>query len=98
MTPTEASEPENQTQVFLNLNETGENKKKKKAKEKFQVGDHVRISRIKGTFEKGHTQNWTHEVFTVAKVLKQIRSRTSSKITMVMFSAVMNVIRKNVRA
>ena len=35
---------------------------------KFDVGDEVRISRQKGTFEKGFTSNWTEEVVTISSV------------------------------
>jgi len=35
---------------------------------KFKVGDKVRISKKKKTFEKGFTPNWTEEVFTIVKV------------------------------
>jgi len=38
------------------------------AKPKFKVGDRVRITRKKGTFEKGYTPNWTEEVFTISEV------------------------------
>ena len=34
----------------------------------FQVGDEVRITKAKGTFQKGYEQNWTEEVFKVARV------------------------------
>ena len=34
---------------------------------KFQVGDHVRISKAKRTFKKGYLPNWTREIFTVVK-------------------------------
>jgi len=66
MSPTEASDPKYSSQVWLNLNKT---ETKIKPKKIFAVGDHVRISRLKGTFEKGHAHNWTYEVFTVSKVL-----------------------------
>ena len=35
---------------------------------KFHVGDKVRITRKKGTFEKGFTPNWTEEQFTISSV------------------------------
>jgi hypothetical protein len=35
---------------------------------KYKVGDHVRVSKIKGIFEKGYTANWSTEIFTVDKV------------------------------
>ena len=34
----------------------------------FQVGDEVHITKVKGTFQKGYEQNWTEEVFKVARV------------------------------
>ena len=37
-------------------------------KPKFKVGDHVRISKYKNTFAKGHTQTWSGEVFFVSKI------------------------------
>ena len=35
---------------------------------KFSVGDKVRISKKKKTFEKGYTTKWTEEVFTIVEV------------------------------
>ena len=35
---------------------------------KFNVGDHVRISKYKHVFEKGYTPNWTTEIFTIKRV------------------------------
>jgi hypothetical protein len=34
---------------------------------KFKVGDHVRISKMKRTFEKGYLPNFSKEIFTVSK-------------------------------
>ena len=39
---------------------------------KFKVGDKVRISKTKGTFEKGYLSNWTEEVFSIAQRLRRI--------------------------
>ena len=39
---------------------------------KFNVGDQVRISKMKRTFEKGYLPGWTEEIFTV---LRRIRRR-----------------------
>lgn len=36
-------------------------------KYKFNVGDRVRISKVKQTFSKGYLPNWTDEVFTIYK-------------------------------
>ena len=41
---------------------------RKSASPKFHVGDKVRIRRMKGTFEKGFTPNWTAELFTISSV------------------------------
>ena len=35
---------------------------------KFKVGDHVRISKYKNIFAKGHMSNWSEEVFVIKKV------------------------------
>ena len=35
---------------------------------KFQVGDHVRISKYKNIFAKGYTPNWPEEVFVIKEV------------------------------
>ena len=40
----------------------------KKKKPKFSVGDKVRISKKKKTFEKGYTTRWTEEIFTIVEV------------------------------
>ena len=37
-------------------------------KPKFKVGDHVRISKYKNICAKGHTPNWSEEVFAVSKI------------------------------
>ena len=37
---------------------------------KFQVGDHVKISKYKNIFTKGYTPNWSEEIF----VIKEVRS------------------------
>ena len=34
----------------------------------FKLGDYVRISRLKGTFEKGYEENWTREVFQIVVI------------------------------
>ena len=34
---------------------------------KFNVGDHVRISKCKNIFVKGYTPNWSEEVFVIKK-------------------------------
>lgn len=41
-------------------------------KPKFKVGDYVRISKYKGTFEKGYTPNWSTEIFKIRKLQNTI--------------------------
>lgn len=41
---------------------------KKRGKVKFHLGDTVRISKIKGVFEKGYLPNWSTELFKIKKV------------------------------
>lgn len=40
-------------------------------KAQFKVGDKIRITREKATFEKGYESNWSREVFVVSKLLKR---------------------------
>ena len=35
---------------------------------KFKVGDHVRISKYKNIFTKGHTSDWSVEIFVIKKI------------------------------
>lgn len=63
MTPVEASNPENSPYII-----TGRKYVDVKPKKMFKVGDRVRISRIKGVFEKGYLPNWTEELFVVDKI------------------------------
>ena len=41
-------------------------------KNKFKVGDKVRISKYKNIFEKSYTPNWTREIFIVDKILPRV--------------------------
>ena len=43
-------------------------KKNNKEDPKFNVGDHVRISKYKFIFAKGYVPNWSEEVFVITKV------------------------------
>src|SRR5260221_2026290 len=70
MTPTEASLKENESRVLQNMmNKTIVVPRRKP---RLKVGDRVRISRIKRTFEKGYLPNWSEELFTIDKVQKTI--------------------------
>lgn len=65
MSPIDGSKDENKSSVFNNVNKFRD----KKIVTKLKVGDMVRISRVKGKFEKGFTQNWSNEVFEIYEVV-----------------------------
>ena len=46
---------------------------------KFSIGDNVRITKKKKTFDKGYTQRWMEEVFTISKI--QLTLPVTYKIT-----------------
>ena len=66
MSPTKAKMQKNRDKVYNYLYHDVQPSKIKKAK--FHVGDYVRISRVKGIFEKGYLPNWSREVFTVNEI------------------------------
>jgi len=66
MTSKEASKKENETKVWRNLYGNYDPPDCKALK--FSIGDKVRMTTKKGTFEKGYTPRWTEEVFTVSDV------------------------------
>ena len=65
MTPKEASDPKNREKLHHNLYPDPE---VIPPKPKFKVGDVVRVSRLKGTFEKGFHPSWSEELLKVIKV------------------------------
>ena len=67
MTPHEASQKHNAVEAYQNL--YSKNSTKITIKAKYKVGDKIRISRIKGIFDKGIEPNFSHEVFTIYQVL-----------------------------
>ena len=67
MTPVEASKKKNELTVWRNL--YPDRLKIYNINPKFSVGDRVRISKKKKTFEKGYTTRWTEEIFTITKIL-----------------------------
>ena len=65
MTPVEASCEVNENKVWRNLYpEFGG----VTLTPKFSIGDNVRITKKKNIFDKGYTQRWTEEVFTISKI------------------------------
>ena len=68
MTPKKASKKKMRKKVVVNL--YGDLIYWKPKKQKFAIGDKVRISKYKRrVFDKGYTPNWTEEVFVVDKVI-----------------------------
>lgn len=57
----------NMMEVWRNLNDRIPVIKNRKIK--FAIGDHVRISREKGQFEKGFEKNYSDEIFIISEVL-----------------------------
>ena len=66
MTPNEASKPENSGKVYSNLYPIESSLPKK---QKFKVGDFVRISKDKGKFRRGFRTNFTSGIFVISDVL-----------------------------
>ena len=76
ITPKETSCKENENNVWRNLYpEFGG----MTLTPKFSIDDHVRITKKKKTFDKGYTQRWTKEVFTISKI--QLTIPVTYKIT-----------------
>ena len=65
MTPKEASRKENEDEVWRNLYPEFDGIT---LTPKFSIGDHVRITKKKKTFDKGYTQRWTEEVFKISRI------------------------------
>ena len=66
MTPVEASKKKNELTVCKNL--YPDCLKNIDINPKFSIGDKVRISKKKKTFETGYTTRWTEEIFTITKI------------------------------
>ena len=49
--------------TYIDFNKEGHDKDPK-----FKVGDHIIISKYKNDFAKGHTPNWSEEVFAISKI------------------------------
>ena len=66
-TPNDAKKKKNYMEVLQNTIDSKPKLVMKKPK--FKVHDNVRISRVKGIFEKGFHPNWSQEIFTIVEVL-----------------------------
>lgn len=70
MTPHEATLKKNFNKLVDMYHQRYEDKRQQhKIIPKYNVGDWVRLSRIKGTFEKGYLPNWSREIFKINKVV-----------------------------
>jgi hypothetical protein len=67
MTPAEAIEPEG-VKILENRIEKTLYSQDDVPKAKLKIGDKVRISKVKGKFEKGYEPNWSAEIFTITKI------------------------------
>lgn len=68
MAPADVNDEESEKKAYQALLDYDAKKKIRKGKPKYKVGDIVRISRVKGAFEKEDTNNFTEELFEVVKV------------------------------
>ena len=66
LSPTDASKEKNE-KVLLDREDKKRSKLDKKSA-KFNVGDKVRISRVKGLFEKGYLPNWSEQVYKIINI------------------------------
>ena len=66
MTPVEASKKKHELTVWRTL--YPDHLEIRNINPEFSVGDKVRISKKKKTFEKGYTTRWTEEIFTIVEV------------------------------
>ena len=73
MSPLEAEKPINESKVRQNLTDFfSKNSRLKPQKQKFQVGDKVRVWKFHRTFKRGYDHNFTDEYFVIHKVLKNL--------------------------
>ena len=72
MSPLEAEKDENEIKVRQTYFEKYRKADMKKQKAKFSVGDSVRIYKERGTFHRGYNEDFTEEIFTITKVMKNL--------------------------
>lgn len=66
--PINAARKENAIKIgTLNFDKTGHNSEVDKKSNTINIGDYVRVQRLKGTFEKGYTITYTKKIFQVVK-------------------------------
>lgn len=65
MTPTEARGLDAEGIRKLWVHQYGDLPQKNKRKASFKLGDWVRVSRVKGVFEKGYEPSWSYAIYRV---------------------------------
>ena len=68
MAPKDVSKS-NEQEIWLKQEKMSLPPRRRKKRNDFHVGMYVRVSKAKGTFEKGYTHNWTTEVFQISEIL-----------------------------
>ena len=66
---------DNTPQVFTNLYSIPKVGRKVTTKRNFKEGDLVRISKLRGVFDKKYEQSYTDELFTVSEVVSRLYTR-----------------------
>ena len=64
MTPIAGSKPENEVEIFRNLQD-----RRKRIEPKYKVGDLVRTADIRSTFSKGDSTNWSYKLYQITEVI-----------------------------
>ena len=72
MTPTEAEEPENQSQLRRQNYEKYVEAEMHRKQAKYKVGDTVRLAAIRTKFHRGYYQNYTQETWIISKVMTNL--------------------------
>ena len=72
MSPMEAEKNENGKKIRRTYFEKYRDANMKQQKAKFSVGDSVRIYKERGTFHRGYNEDFTEEIFTITKVLRNL--------------------------
>lgn len=67
MKPSEVN-VENEAMVMNNINKNRQRYSVRDKKQRFKVGDKVRISKYRKVFDKGYLPNWTNEIFSIHSV------------------------------
>lgn len=67
----------NEAEARRNIESRYNPNKVRRKKFKYKVGDYVRISTTKGTFQKGYMASWSHELFQINTTSKSTNLRAN---------------------